>query len=84
MYYVYILLCADSTLYTGITNNLDKRLNDHQSGKGARYTRSHKPLKIIYTEEFKTKNLALKREIEIKSWSRMQKIQKLNLRISLH
>lgn len=80
MYYVYILLCADSSLYTGITTNLDKRLKDHLSGKGARYTRSHKPRKIIYTEKFDTRNLALAREYEIKQWSRIQKIQKLNLR----
>lgn len=79
MWYVYILLCTGSTLYAGITNDPVKRLKDHLSGKGGRYTRSHKPIKIIYTEKHTTKNEALKREYEIKQWSRAQKIQKLNL-----
>ncbi|HUQ84742.1 MAG TPA: GIY-YIG nuclease family protein [Candidatus Limnocylindrales bacterium] len=81
MWHIYILLCSDNSLYTGSTNDLDKRFLSHMSGKGSKYTRSHKPLRIIHTEELKTKSEALKREIEIKSWSRTKKIQTLNLDI---
>lgn len=83
MWYVYVLLCSDNSLYTGSTNNLDKRFLDHKNGKGGKYTRSHKPLKLIYTEKFVTKSGALKREIEIKSWNRKKKIQALNLPINV-
>ncbi len=79
MWFVYILLCIDNSLYTGSTNNLEKRFLAHASGKGGSYTRSHKPLKIIYSEKFKTHSEALKREIEIKSWEREVKIKTLNL-----
>ena len=79
MWFVYIILCEDRSFYTGITNNLEKRLAEHKSGKGGRYTRSHKPLKIIYSEQLLTQSEALKREIEIKSWSKKEKIKNLNL-----
>ncbi len=81
MWLVYILLCEDESLYTGATNNLSKRLNDHKSGRGGRYTRSHKPKKLIYSEEFKTKSEALKREMEIKGWSRDKKIKSFKLKM---
>ncbi len=74
MWFIYILLCTDGSYYTGATNNLEKRFLEHKSGKGGRYTRSHKPLKLIYSEQFKTKSEALKREIEIKGWSKQKKI----------
>ena len=83
MWFVYVLLCSDHSLYTGSTNNLEKRFLDHKNGKGGKYTRSHKPLKLIYTEEFKTRSESLKREIEIKSWSRERKIQGLKLEINV-
>lgn len=76
---VYLLLCQGSTLYTGCTNCLEKRWQAHLVGKGAKYTRSHKPLKVIYTEIQVSKSAALKRELEIKSWSRAQKIAQLQL-----
>jgi putative endonuclease len=79
MWYVYILLCLDNSLYTGATNNLEKRFRDHKNGKGGAYTRSHKPLKLLYSEQFQTKSEALKREITIKSWSREKKITALRL-----
>ena len=79
MWYLYILLCSDGSLYTGITNNLAKRFSEHKNGKGGRYTRSHKPIKIIYKEKLATQSEALKREREIKSWSRATKIKNLNL-----
>lgn len=75
MWNVYILLCEDGTLYTGITNNLDKRIADHKKGIGGRYTRSHKPIKIVYKEELKNRSLALKREAEIKKLSREKKLK---------
>jgi putative endonuclease len=81
MYFVYILLCFDNTLYCGITNNLQKRLNTHESGKGAKYVRARLPVKMIYTEKVENKSLALKREFEIKSWSRNQKIKNLKLEV---
>lgn len=81
MWYVYILLCADNSLYTGITNDIDKRLADHKAGIGGAYTRSHKPVKILYTEQASSRSDALKRELEIKSWTRKKKIQSLHLSI---
>ena len=74
-YFVYILLCKDKSLYTGITNDVTKRFLAHKEGKGARYTRSHPPSKIVHTEKYQTKGRALKREAEIKRLSRPQKIK---------
>ncbi len=73
-YFVYILECADTTLYTGITTNLDRRLKEHQGKKGARYTRAHGALKIIYSEVHLSQSQALKREAKIKKMRRVQKI----------
>ena len=81
MWFVYIVLCSDKSLYTGISNDVDKRFLDHQLGKGGRYTRSHNVVKILYKEKFKTHPEALKREMEIKSWPRLKKIQFLKLEI---
>jgi putative endonuclease len=83
MWYVYILLCSDNSLYTGYSDNPDQRFIDHKNGKGAKYTRSHPPIKIIYTEKYETKSEAMKREAEIKSWTRKEKIEKLKLRIEI-
>ncbi len=80
-YFLYILLCADNSLYTGTTNDIIKRLQTHASGKGSKYVRSHLPVKLIYQEEFLDKISALSREWEIKSWSREQKIKLLNLAV---
>ncbi|MFH1157317.1 MAG: GIY-YIG nuclease family protein [Pseudomonadota bacterium] len=71
---VYILECSDKTLYTGITNDMQRRLEKHVKGKGARYTRGRDPYKIVYTESHRTKGLALKRESEIKLLRREQKL----------
>lgn len=73
-YYIYILLCKDGSFYTGSTNNIAKRFKDHLAGKGARYTLSHKPEKIVYSEHFSSKSEALKREAEIKKLTRRKKI----------
>lgn len=82
MYFVYILLCSDNSFYTGYSDNVEERFLQHKMGRGAKYTKSHKPLKIVYTEKFKTKSEALKREIEIKSWHRQKKIRVLSLKLS--
>ena len=70
---VYMLLCDDNTIYTGITNDLKKRFENHISGKGAKYLRGRKPLEIIYTENFQNRSMATKREIEIKKLNRRKR-----------
>jgi putative endonuclease len=72
---VYILKCADNTLYTGITNNLEARLLKHESGAGAKYTRSRGPYEILFTELHETRSAATRREAEIKGLSRERKLQ---------
>ncbi len=74
MNYTYILLCADGTLYTGWTNDLGKRLETHNAGKGAKYTRSRRPVRLFYQEAFETREDAMRREREIKRLSRAQKL----------
>ena len=66
-WYAYVLLCDNNALYKGYTNNLEKRFLKHQSGKGAKYTRANKPIKIVYFEEFETKQEATARERHFKS-----------------
>ena len=73
MNYTYILRCGDSSLYTGWTNDLEKRLADHNAGRGAKYTRAHLPVTLAYYETFDTKEEAMKRECAIKKLSRPQK-----------
>lgn len=73
MNYTYILRCGDGSLYTGWTNNLKKRLEDHNLGHGAKYTRAHLPVMLVYYECFDTKEEAMKREAAIKKLSRSQK-----------
>lgn len=73
MFYVYILKCNDGTLYCGYTNDMQKRLATHQSGKGAKYTRGRLPVELVYFEEWDTKSDALIRECEIKKMTRAQK-----------
>ena len=72
-YFVYMLLCADGSFYLGSTNDIDKRFVAHLAGKGASYTRSHKPVKVVYTEELSDKSSALKREAILKKLSHHQK-----------
>ena len=73
MWFVYLLRCTDDSLYCGITNNLLKRLNTHNKGKGSKYTRSRLPVQIVWCEEVKTKSCALKREAFIKKLSKNAK-----------
>ena len=72
---VYILRCGDGTLYTGITDDVSARLQAHQSGKGAKYTRGRGPLELVYQEECGDHSAALKRELEIKGLSREDKLK---------
>ena len=74
MFYVYILLCGDGTLYTGYTNDLERRLAVHNAGKGAKYTRSRLPVCLKYWEVLPNKSSALRRERAIKSLTRREKL----------
>lgn len=73
MNYTYILRCRDGTLYTGWTNDLKKRIKAHNLGKGAKYTKSRRPVKLVYFEEFATRREAMKRECAIKKMRRKEK-----------
>lgn len=73
--YTYILECADGSLYTGWTNHLKERVLTHNRGKGAKYTRTRRPVTLVYYEEFSTKEAAMSREWQIKQLSRAQKLK---------
>lgn len=73
MNYTYILECKDGSYYTGWTNNLEKRLQDHNAGKGAKYTKARRPVLLAYYETFTTKEEAMRREYAIKQMTRAQK-----------
>lgn len=73
MYYVYILQCSDASLYTGTTNDVQRRLKVHESGKGSKYVRAKSPFKLVYKEELEDKSSALKREAQIKKLSKKEK-----------
>ncbi len=84
MYYVYILICADGTYYTGYTTDLVRRLNKHNLGQGGKYTRSRLPVELVHYEVLPDKSSSLKREMFIKKLSRREKIKliaKLSSRI---
>lgn len=74
VWWVYILRCRDGTLYTGITDDVERRLKAHNSGKGAKYTRGRGPVEMVYREQHLNKSAALKREIAIKKLSREEKL----------
>ena len=76
--YTYILKCADDTLYCGWTNDLEKRLAAHNAGTAAKYTRTRRPVELVYYEEFKTKQEAMSREFHIKRMSRLEKLELIN------
>lgn len=71
---VYILECSDASLYTGITNDMERRLEEHRTGRGAKYTKHRRPLTVRYTEDQDTKSAALKQEAAIKSLNRAEKL----------
>ena len=72
-WFVYILRCGDGTLYTGVTDDVQRRLAAHRAGKGAKYTRGRGPLELVYTQEQPDKSAALRREFQIKKLTRPQK-----------
>jgi len=75
-YFVYILKCSDGSLYTGITKNITKRLEEHNIGdKGAKYTKARRPVKLLYQESSLNRSTASKREYEIKKFTRLKKLQ---------
>lgn len=79
MYFVYILSCSDGSLYTGTTNDVEKRMKVHKSGKGSKYVRARSPFRLVYSEEVENKSVALKREFEIKKMRREDKLQMISL-----
>lgn len=75
MYYLYILECADTTLYTGITVDLERRVLEHNTLKtGAKYTKARRPVKLVYSKKFRNRSLASKAEIRLKKLSRIEKL----------
>lgn len=79
MYYLYILECADKTLYTGITVDLERRINEHNNSKlGAKYTAARRPVKLVYSKKFRNRSTASKAESKIKKLSREEKIKLVN------
>ena len=75
MNYTYILKCSDGTLYTGWTNDIEKRLASHNAGTAAKYTRTRRPVELVYLEEHESKNEAMSREWHIKRLSRAEKLK---------
>jgi putative endonuclease len=74
MWYLYILKCADNTLYTGTTTDVSRRVNEHNRKKGGACTRARLPVKLIHKEPYKTRSKAQKREAQIKRWSHQKKL----------
>ncbi len=75
MYTLYIIKCADGSLYTGIATNLERRLEIHRQGTGSKYVRARLPFSLVYTEKCKNRSKATKREMEIKKMTRSQKLK---------
>ena len=86
MYYLYILECADKTLYTGITTDLERRLSEHNDTKlGAKYTAARRPVKLVYAEKFQNRSLASKEEVRIKKLKKAEKLILINsLKLESH
>ena len=78
MNYTYIVLCNDGTYYTGWTNDIEKRVKTHNEGKGAKYTKTRRPVTLVYYESFQTKEEAMRREWEIKQMKRGEKEKLFN------
>ncbi|MEW6025767.1 MAG: GIY-YIG nuclease family protein [Planctomycetota bacterium] len=77
-WFVYILRCRDDSLYTGITNDIPERIKEHNSGEGAKYTRTRVPVRLVYREKYPDKSSARKREMEIQGWPRETKLKLLD------
>lgn len=76
--YMYVVRCADDTLYTGYTTDVDRRLKQHNSGKGAKYTRNRRPVELVYVEEYADKREAMRAEYAFKQLSRQQKLRQIS------
>ena len=74
-HFVYIVRCSDNSLYTGYTNNIEARINKHNAGKGAKYTKIRRPVVLVYQEMYETKSEALRRGYEIKTFTRQRKLK---------
>ena len=79
-WHVYIIECKDGTLYTGITNNLERRIKQHNYGRGCKFTKYRSPVKLLYNEECLSKAIALRREARIKSLTRAKKLELIGVR----
>jgi len=77
-YYLYIIICKDNSFYTGYTKNLDSRMKLHMDGKGARYTRTHKPKELVYVQEYSSRTEAMRSERRTKRLSHRQKLELIN------
>ncbi len=75
VYFCYMVECSDGSLYTGLTTDPDRRTRQHNQGQGARYTRMHRPVKLVYVEEVGDRKAAMQRELQIKHMKRTQKIR---------
>jgi putative endonuclease len=85
LWYVYMVICNDQTIYTGIAKDLRKRLSEHNNGaNGAKYTRSRRPVKIVYQEEQPSRSAATKRELQLKKLTRAKKLQLIQKLSSAH
>jgi len=80
MAFVYIVECADGSLYTGWAVDVERRVKVHNTGRGARYTRMHRPVKLVYQEELPSRVAAMQREAEIKGWPREKKLRLIMVR----
>ena len=81
MFYMYVLECSDKTLYTGYTDDVQKRLEKHKSGKATKYTRSRLPVKLLASFSYTTKSQAMKAEAQFKNLSRKEKLQKIRRKV---
>jgi len=72
--FIYLLRCADGTIYTGWTYDVPQRVRAHQTGRGARYTRTRRPVRLVYSEQLPSRREAMRREIALKRWSRARKL----------
>ncbi|NWK84910.1 GIY-YIG nuclease family protein [Staphylococcus sp. GSSP0090] len=77
-HFIYIVKCKDGSLYTGYAKDIEKRIAKHNNGQGAKYTKIRRPVQLVYQEMFDTKSEALKREYEIKTFSRQKKLKLIN------
>jgi putative endonuclease len=75
MPFVYVVQCHDGSLYTGWTTDVERRVQAHNAGRGAKYTKLHRPVALVYVEELPTRGAAMKREAAIKTWSRERKLK---------